>query len=125
MVVIAQRDAHRALFGTVGTYGCTGLESDVGELAVAVVAVKILRRRVVGDVNVRTTLLSKSDHKHAEAVVASRIVNAGLFRDFGERSIAVVVVERIARTPQATGTALHVETTVFAGWAATERPAYR
>ena len=118
--VVAERDAHRALLGAVGAHGRARLETDVGELAVAVVAIEILRRRVVGDVDVGAALVVEVGPQYAQAVVAARIVNAGGLGNIGEGAVAVVVIERVARAAQSARSALHVDAAILAGRAAAE-----
>src|SRR5260370_11216667 len=55
VAVVADRNPHRALLGAVCAHSGARLETDVGELAVAIVAIKILGSRVIGDVDVRAS----------------------------------------------------------------------
>ena len=50
-----------------------------------------------------------------EAVALLRIGDAGLLRDIGEGSVAVVVVEIVGRALEAARAALHLDSLVFAG----------
>ena len=64
----------------------------IGEGAVAVVAVKAIGAvEVVGDVDIGPTIVVVIPPDDAEPFVVSG--NTGLFGDFGERAVAVVVIE--------------------------------
>ena len=114
MQVIANGNAHGGLLRTVFAYGCTGLEADVLESSVAQVLVEELRRGIVGDVNVRAPGVVEVGPNHAETVVAVGIADSGGFGNVSERSVSIVVKERIARAFQAAWAALHVDATILA-----------
>src|SRR5215469_9672423 len=115
VVVIAKGNAHRALLGTIGADGGAGLESDVGELAVTIVAIEILRSGVVGHVDVGAAFIVEVGPENTESVITARVVHSSLLRNLGESAVAVVVVQRIACAMESAWTALHVDTTIFAG----------
>ena len=73
----------------------------------AVVVIEQARRRVVGDVEIEASILVVIEPQDAEPVIAVR-VDAEFFGDVGERAVAIVVVETVARAfnprgPQLTG----------------------
>ncbi len=48
------------------------------------------------------------------------VVHSGRFRNLGEGSIAIVVVESVRRSLQAAGAALHGDAVILAGWLGAE-----
>ena len=80
---------------------------DVGEGAVAVVAVEKIRAGIIGDEEIRPSVAVEiaPDRAHAEPPI--RIGDAGLDRHVLERAVAFVVIERVAGTRQSARAALH------------------
>ena len=82
-------DAHAGLRLAVDVEADAGAVGDVGERAVAVVAVEEVADHVVGDVDVGVAVAIEVAERDAEAL-AGGIGDAGLLRDVGERAVAVV-----------------------------------
>src|SRR5678815_5301727 len=83
-----------------------GFEANLGEPAFAVVAVKKVRQRVVGHVDVRPSGVVEVGPNDTETVVTVRVIHAGGLGNVGERAIAVVVEQRIACTLQSARSAI-------------------
>ncbi len=114
MQVVAQGNAHGGLLRTRLAQRGAGFEAHLGELALAVVAVKKVRQRVVGHIDVRPASIVEVGPHDPESVVAVRVVHAGGLGDVGERAIAIVVEQRIPGALQAARSAVNVDATVFA-----------
>ena len=69
--------------------------------------IKKIRRRVVGDKDVHQTIVVKIATNHAQTVVAVGISDAGLAGNISESAVAIVVIERVARAFQSSGSALY------------------
>ena len=96
MQVVADRDAHRGLLGTVFTDRRSRFQADVLEFSIALILVQKFRRRIVGDVNVRPPGIVEVRPNHAQAVVAVRIVHSRALRNVRKGSVAIVVKQRVA-----------------------------
>ena len=71
----------------------------------AVIVIKLTRRRVIGDVHVETTILVVVEPKHTQAIVGLRI-DIQFFRYVRKRAIAIVVVKVVTGSfypPRTTG----------------------
>src|SRR6266404_4958947 len=94
VIIVTQRDAHTALLGAVSVNRHARFEPDLLKRAVPVVMVEIVRRRVVGDVNIYPAIAIKVTGENVQPVVTYRIVAASLLRQVRKRSVAVLVIER-------------------------------
>ena len=85
----------------VGAERAPGFDADIGKRSVLVVAIECGRRRIVGDVDVRPTVVVEVGYQHAEPISSIGLPDARFLRNVGERPVAVVVIERIyaARQP--------------------------
>ena len=77
--------------------------------------VEEVRRRVVRHVEIRPAVVVVVEPGDAEAEVAARIRDAGLFGYVGEAPVAVVVEEQVPLARQAARAALHGDAAVLAG----------
>ncbi len=114
MQIVADGDAHGSLFRTVFTHCGARFQADLLKFAVAKVFVQKLRRRIVGNVNVRTARVIKIGKDYRHPVIAVGIVHTRCFRNVGKRSVAVVVKQRIAGTLQSARPTLHVDPAILA-----------
>ena len=76
--------------------------------------VQKLRGRIVRHVNVGTAGIVKVRPHDAHAVVAAGVADSRALGHIRERSVAIVVEQRIARALQTPRTALHVDAAIFA-----------
>src|SRR6185312_15404904 len=68
--------------------GAVGILAGLGKM-------RQIERDVVGDEEIEPAIAVVVDEAAARAPTLARIVEAGLFRDIGERAVAVVAVENI------------------------------
>ena len=87
--------------------GAAGLDGDVGERAVVVVAVEDTRGRVAGNVNIGPAVVIEVRRHRSKRVMARRLQDAGLLRHVGKRAVAVVVIQDVGRGGQAARPAIH------------------
>ena len=105
-VEVGAIDAHAGLRLAVRIESDAGRVGDVGERAVAVVAIEKIPHRVVRDVDVGVAVAIEVAERHAEAL-ARGIGDAGLLRDIGERAVAVVVKQPVGRAVELRRMAVH------------------
>ena len=100
--------------------GNSGVVGNILEVARAIVAIEIIGLAVVGDEEIEMAVLIKvsPDGRQTEALL--RIGNAGVFGDFREGAVAIVVVESVGETFEAARAALDVNAVVLAGFAGAE-----
>src|SRR5688572_4405104 len=70
MVVVTQRDAHRALLTAALIDGCAGNKSDLLKCAVTVVMIEEVWRRIIGDKNIDQPVFIKIAANNSQAIVA-------------------------------------------------------
>ena len=100
-IVVADGDAHARLRPAVLAVGAAGLEPDVGQRAVAVVAIERARARVVGDVEIDPAVVVEVEGADAEAVGAAGRRDPRGDGHVGERPAADVAIEHVLRAGQA------------------------
>ena len=104
-IVVADRDAHAGLWLAVLAVGAAARDTDVGERAVAVVAVERARIGVVRDVQIGPAVVVEVERAHAEAVRAFRARDARALRDVLERAVAAIVIQRVPAAGESRRTA--------------------
>ena len=77
MVEVTGSNSHSRYLPTITAHCCSGDIADVCEVPIAIVAIEIVRRRVVSYEQIGTPIIVEVAPKHAEAVVAAGIVNTG------------------------------------------------
>ncbi len=105
-VDITAIDAHTRLRLTVGVEADTRGVGNVGERAVAVVAVQEVPHHVVGDVDVGVPVTIVVAERDAETL-AGRVGDAGLLRDVRKRPVPVVPVQPIGHPVEHRRMAVH------------------
>src|SRR5262249_38568228 len=83
-VVIARGHAHSCLYSAIEAVGAAGFDPDVGECPVFVVAIEGSWGQIVGDVDVRPSVIIEIGHERAETVPAFRFGNPRLLRYLSE-----------------------------------------
>ena len=107
VVVIADRHAHVGLLAARLVEGGPRRVADVLERTVALVAIEVVRRGVVGDEQVEPAVVVEVEERHPEAVEAGGVGHAGPRADVGERAVAVVVEEMVGGALEPAGPAHH------------------
>ena len=92
VVEVGRVDAHAGARPAVGAEGDAGLDADLLEGAVALVAIELVGLRVVGDDQIRPAVLIVVEHRHAERFRA-RVEDAARRGDVLERPVAAVAKE--------------------------------
>ena len=115
--IISDGNTHVRLLEAILADGDTGVEGDLFEVAVAIVAVEVVRLAIVGDEEVELAIVVEVGPDGGETEEVLGIVDAGGFGDLGEGAVAVVAVERVGRTLEAARTALHGDVVILAGLA--------
>src|SRR4051794_18197552 len=115
MVVVADRDAHAALLGAVLADRNAERKRLLLERPILLIHIHEVRRRIVRDIQVRPSVVVVIEPGDAQSEIAVGIGYAGLFRDLGEMSVAVVVKEEVGFTRQSARSALHGNSAVLAG----------
>src|SRR5437868_14824345 len=77
MVVVPDSNTHRSLLGTVFTNSGTGFEAYICEFAISIVAVKVVRSGIIGDIHVRTASIIEICPHHSHTVIAGWVIHAG------------------------------------------------
>jgi hypothetical protein len=100
VVEIVERDAHTRLLAAILTESDVDLDRYVGQSAVAIVAVELIWRIVVGDEQVRVTIVVVVSPGGGEAVVRIGVDPQSCCR-VCERPIAIVAIEGVTCSFQA------------------------
>src|SRR5207244_7111990 len=106
-VEVRYSDTHACLQRPVKVISYAGLNSSLLEGPVVFVAIEQAGRHIAGDIDVRPAVIVEVRGRYSESVAAARLQNAGPFRYVGERSVAVVVVQRVACERQTARSAHH------------------
>ena len=114
MQVVAYSDAHVGLRGPVGAERDAGRKSNVGEFAVTVALVQVTGLAVVADQKIELAVVVEVAPDCSQAIAMFGVTDAGTFRDVGEGSVMVVVVEVVGRALEAARSALNVDAHVSA-----------
>src|SRR5881628_3669945 len=120
MIIVAQRDSHASLLAAVLINCRTRRKGNVLKGSVAVVVIKKVWRRIVCYIDVYQAIAVKIAGNHAQPIEPVWIRDTGLLCNVAKRTIAVVVIERIARALQSPGPTLHRYSFVLTGAAFAE-----
>src|ERR1051326_2010497 len=104
--IIAKSDTHVGQSFAVLVQSDTGLITHIGEMAVTVVSVQIIVAAIVRHEEVGPAVIVQVRPDNGETEQVLGIVNARFFRDIGERSVAIVVIQVVRRSFQSGGAAL-------------------
>ena len=108
-IVVADGDAHAGLRLPVLTVRAAARHADVGERAVAIVAVQCARVRIVRDIEVDPAVVVEVERAHAQAVCALRARDPRLLGHIVERAVAGIVVQHVFATGQPRRAARHLD----------------
>src|SRR6185369_372732 len=115
VVVIARIHTHTRHFAPVLTYGRARNEANVREVPVAIVTIKIIWGRIVGNEQVRPPIVIQVTPQDPEAIVAGGVVYAGGLGHLGEGPVSFVVIQTVAHALHSARPALHGDTTITTG----------
>ena len=91
------------------------------KLTVALIAIEIVRLPIIGDKEIKLAIVVEVRPHSSQAKVVFGVVDPGFRSDLGKSAVAVVVIERIGRSLQATRPALHGDFVILAGLCRTEQ----
>ena len=94
-VVVAHANAHARLFVAIFAVGAAGHDGDVGERAVVIVVKQDARLRVHSDINVGPAVVIEIVGDCRDRIARAGLQDAGLLRDIGKRSVAIVVIKNV------------------------------
>src|SRR6266404_659211 len=94
-VIVTDGHAHPRLRLAVFVVSRSGFDRNVGECAVAVIAVEDARSRITGDVEVRPAVVVEVGDDRGHCIVLAYLAYTRSIRDVSERSVPVVVIKEI------------------------------
>src|SRR5205823_6152663 len=106
-IIIGSGDAHAGLRLAVGAQRAAGFQCNVNERPVFLVLVWRTGCGIVGDVNVRPSVVVEIGGEHAKAIGAIGFEDAGCFTDVGKCAVTVVVIQNIFSAVEPWRTASH------------------
>src|SRR2546427_1745750 len=107
VVVIAPVDPHIAELHAFPAERDTREQAHIGECPIVVVVVEVAGHRVVSNKEIGPPVIVIVDPHYSETIIADVIMHSRLDGNFLESAVATIVIEEIAFTLQAPGTALH------------------
>src|SRR5229473_1171248 len=120
VVEIGEIHAHVAEFHAFAAERQAGEHADVRKGAVVIVVVEVVGNGIIGDEQVRPTIIIVVRPHHTQAVIADFVANASFCRDFFKSAVATIVIEEVAFADEPPRAALHQDTFVAAIFVATE-----
>ena len=118
--VVAERYTHVGLLDSIFGDSYAGFVAELFEVAVAFVVVEVVGLAVVGYEEVKLAVVVEIGPNCGEAEETLRVVDACLFRDFGEGTVAIVVEEGVGIALESSRAALDGDLVVLAGFARAE-----
>src|SRR5712664_301617 len=104
---VAKVHTHVAELHAFTTQSQTREHAFIGKRAVMVVVIEVVWDRIVGNEEVRPTVVVVVGPDDAETIIADLIVDTGLHGNFLESAVTPVVIQKIAFTHEAPRAALH------------------
>src|ERR1700742_1476923 len=92
VLIIPNRNPHICLFSTIRTDGHAGLEGDIYESSIPIVAIEIIWLAIICHEEIEPPVIVKVRPEGCEAKEVLRIVDSGSFRYICKGSVAVVVI---------------------------------
>src|SRR5713101_6529785 len=120
VVEVGEINVHVAELKAFADERQAGEHADVRKGAVVIVVVEVVGNGIIGDEQVRPTIIIVVRPHHTQAVIADFVANASFCRDFFKSAVATIVIEEVAFADEPPRAALHQDTFVAAVFVATE-----
>ncbi len=111
---VADRKPHVGLLNAILAEGYARLRSDLLEVTVTLIAIKIVRLPIIGDKEINLAVIVKVRPHGSQAEVVFAVLDPSLCSDLRKRAVAVVVVQRVRRSLQPARAALHGDVVILA-----------
>ena len=119
-VVVADRRSHARLLAPVFIERRARSYTDVGESAVAIIAIENARGAVASDINIGPAIVVEVESRNAERVVAVGLVDVRFLGNVLESVVAAIAVQDVLRPRESARPAHHRHTLPHARWPISE-----
>ena len=109
VLVVSERHAHVGLLASIDVDSHSGVECDIGKVAIAIVTVEVIGLSIVGYKQIQESVVIEVAPDRCQPEELLWVIDTGGFGYLGEGSVAIVVVEGVGRSFKTAGTALHCE----------------
>src|SRR6516225_10621659 len=107
MIVVAKIHSHRSLSAAVTAQRASAEHAHVSERSIVIVAVKVVRRGVVGHIQIRPAVIVIVAPHRTKAVIQVGVVHARLLGHILKGSVTTIAKEKMALSNHSPGAALH------------------
>src|SRR5215813_8941875 len=107
MLIVPEIHSHRSLSAAVTAERGSAEHAYVGERSIVIVAVKVVRRGIVGHIQIRPAVIVIVAPHRPEAVIQVGVVHARLLGNILKSSVSTIAKEKMALSNHSPGAALH------------------
>src|SRR5437660_4095839 len=114
-VLVARCHSHPCHFATIAANRRSRHETHICEMPTAIVAIKIVRGRIIGDEQVGPAIVIEITPEDTQTVVAGRVIHPGRLGDISKGAVSIVAMEAVSQTLHAPWPTLHRDATKMTG----------